>query len=94
MLRVLEAARKLVPIEISSTFCGAHAVPRGGDVETATEDVITNQLTRVMELFHQQGWRVVASADVSAKYFKSKDREYPLDNHSWFLLHDPNTRTE
>ena len=49
MLRVLEAARELVPIEISSTFCGAHAVPRGGDVETATEDVITNQLTRVME---------------------------------------------
>jgi len=49
MLRVLEAARKLVPIEISSTFCGAHAVPLGGDMETATEDVINTQLTRVME---------------------------------------------
>ena len=49
MLRVLEAARKLVPIEISSTFCGAHAVPRGRDMETATEDVINNQLVKVME---------------------------------------------
>lgn len=28
MLRVLERARKEVPIEISSTFCGAHAVPK------------------------------------------------------------------
>ena len=49
MLRVLEAARKLVPIEISSTFCGAHAVPRGGNMDTATEDVINNQLVKVME---------------------------------------------
>lgn len=28
MLRVIERARKEVPIEISSTFCGAHAVPK------------------------------------------------------------------
>jgi len=49
MLRVLEAARKVVPIEISSTFCGAHAVPRGGNMETATKDVINNQLVQVME---------------------------------------------
>ena len=49
MLRVLEEARKLVPIEISSTFCGAHAVPRGGDMEAATEDVINTQLPRVIE---------------------------------------------
>ena len=49
MLRVLEAARKLVPIEISSTFCGAHAVPRGGDMEAATEDVINTQLPQVMK---------------------------------------------
>lgn len=28
MLRVLERAKKELPIEISSTFCGAHAVPR------------------------------------------------------------------
>ena len=48
MLRVLEAARSLVPIEISSTFCGAHAVPRGGDMGSATEAVISQPLPRVM----------------------------------------------
>ena len=66
----------------------------GGYCRGEDQRMIIYELTRVMELFHQQGWRVVASADVSAKYFKSKDREYPLDDHSWFLLHDPNTLTE
>jgi len=33
MLRVLEKARSLVPIEISSTFCGAHSVPKGKSAE-------------------------------------------------------------
>ena len=28
MLRVLERAKKELPIEISSTYCGAHAVPK------------------------------------------------------------------
>ena len=28
MLRVLERAKKELPIDVSSTFCGAHAVPR------------------------------------------------------------------
>ena len=48
MLRVLDSARRRLPIEISSTFCGAHAVPRGSDMETATRDVINNQLEQVM----------------------------------------------
>ena len=48
MLRVLERARKIVPIEISSTFCGGHAVPKGGNAEKATKDVIENQLAQVM----------------------------------------------
>jgi imidazolonepropionase len=28
MLRVLERAKRELPIDISSTFCGAHAVPK------------------------------------------------------------------
>lgn len=28
MLRVLERARRELPIDVSSTFCGAHAVPK------------------------------------------------------------------
>ena len=49
MLRVLETAKQLVPIEISSTFCGAHAVPRGSDMDRAADDVINNQLPHLME---------------------------------------------
>jgi len=49
MLRVLEAAKSLVAIEISSTFCGAHAVPRGSDMNKAAEHVINKQLPAVME---------------------------------------------
>jgi len=48
MLRVLERAKKLVPIEISSTFCGGHAVPKGSNAEKATKDVIENQLAQVL----------------------------------------------
>ena len=68
-------------------FSGAHW--QGED-----QRMIIYHLTRVLELFHQQGWTVVASADVSAKYFKNKNTQYPLDTHSWFLLYDPNTRTQ
>ncbi|PIK37027.1 putative imidazolonepropionase [Apostichopus japonicus] len=50
MLRVLERARKEVPIEISSTFCGAHAVPKGKTAEDATKDVLENQLPAVLDL--------------------------------------------
>eukprot|EP00092_Neocalanus_flemingeri_P018092 GFUD01019581.1.p1 GENE.GFUD01019581.1~~GFUD01019581.1.p1 ORF type:complete len:420 (-),score=125.05 GFUD01019581.1:259-1518(-) len=49
MLRVLERAKKLVPIEISSTFCGGHAVPKGSNAEAATKDVIENQLAAVLK---------------------------------------------
>jgi len=49
MLRVLEKARSLVPVEISSTFCGAHSVPKGSNAEQATKDVIENQLKAVLD---------------------------------------------
>ena len=63
MLRVLEAAKKIVPIEISSTFCGAHAVPRGSDMETATMDVINNQLPAVIKMV-EEGQLEVDNIDV------------------------------
>ena len=49
MLRVLETAKQLVPIEISSTFCGAHAVPKGSDMDRAADDVINNQLPTMIQ---------------------------------------------
>ncbi|XP_040579397.1 probable imidazolonepropionase [Lepeophtheirus salmonis] len=49
MLRVIENGRKFVPIEISSTFCGAHSVPKGMTPEEATENVITKQIPAVLQ---------------------------------------------
>ena len=45
MLRTLEKVSS--PVEISSTFCGAHSVPEGMTMEQATRDVIENQLPAV-----------------------------------------------
>ena len=44
MLKVLEKAKKNQPLEISSTFLGAHSVPKGKRAEEATKDVIQNQV--------------------------------------------------
>jgi len=49
MLRVLELAKAEGNIEISSTFCGAHSVPRGSTQDEATVDVITKQLPAIVK---------------------------------------------
>nr|XP_057923381.1 probable imidazolonepropionase [Doryrhamphus excisus] len=49
MLEVIEEARRTVPINISSTYCGAHAVPKGKSVEEATEDILKVQLPKLKE---------------------------------------------
>lgn len=49
MLEVIEEARNSLPINISSTYCGAHAVPKGKTVEEATEDILQVQLPRLKE---------------------------------------------
>ncbi|XP_029018349.1 probable imidazolonepropionase [Betta splendens] len=49
MLQVIEEARRTLPINISSTYCGAHAVPRGKTVAEATENILQVQLPRLRE---------------------------------------------
>nr|ACO14849.1 Probable imidazolonepropionase [Caligus clemensi] len=49
MLRVIENGRKKVPIEISSTYCGAHSVPKGTTAEEATSDIISHQIPRIIK---------------------------------------------
>ncbi|XP_041457895.1 probable imidazolonepropionase isoform X2 [Lytechinus variegatus] len=53
MLRVLEQAKRDIPIEISSTYCGAHAVPKGMTVQEATQDIINVQIPRIQELMNK-----------------------------------------
>ncbi|XP_056280676.1 probable imidazolonepropionase [Pseudoliparis swirei] len=49
MLEVIEEAARTTPINISSTYCGAHAVPRGKTVAEATEDILQVQLPALKE---------------------------------------------
>ncbi|KAF6032626.1 AMDHD1 [Bugula neritina] len=39
-----------VKSDISVTYCGAHAVPRGKTAKEATEDILTNQIPKLKEL--------------------------------------------
>lgn len=63
MLKVLEKAKKHQPVEISSTFLGAHSVPKGKRAEDATNDVIKWQLSKVMKL-NETGQLNVENIDV------------------------------
>ncbi|XP_073692461.1 probable imidazolonepropionase [Garra rufa] len=47
MLRVINAARNSLPIGISATYCGAHAVPKGKTMEEATRDIVAVQLPKI-----------------------------------------------
>ncbi|KAI1888042.1 hypothetical protein AGOR_G00180980 [Albula goreensis] len=53
MLMVIETARRNLDIGISSTYCGAHAVPKGKTVSEATEDIIKVQLPKLKEKMAQ-----------------------------------------
>ena len=63
MLRVIEKAKSRQPIEISSTYCGAHSVPKGFSEAQATEDVLNNQIPAVMSAINK-GEISVDSIDV------------------------------
>ena len=48
---------------------------------------------RILSNLQALGWNLAASADVSAKFYKHKEQEFPLDIHSWFLLYSPESIT-
>ncbi|KAG2460340.1 HUTI imidazolonepropionase, partial [Polypterus senegalus] len=47
MLTVIEQARQDQPVGISSTFCGAHSVPKGKTAKEATKDIINVHLPQL-----------------------------------------------
>ncbi|XP_069692895.1 probable imidazolonepropionase [Periplaneta americana] len=53
LLRVLHRAKKELPIEISVTYCGAHAVPKGKTAEEATEIIVREQIPQIKSLIDQ-----------------------------------------
>ena len=47
-------------------------------------------LTKILRNMNVLGWKLIASADVSAKYSNPNNQSpRPLDTHSWFFLKDP-----
>uniref|UniRef100_A0A6J0VKD4 Probable imidazolonepropionase n=1 Tax=Pogona vitticeps TaxID=103695 RepID=A0A6J0VKD4_9SAUR len=50
MLRVIERARQELDIGISSTYCGAHSVPKGKNATEAADDIINFHLPKLKEL--------------------------------------------
>ncbi|XP_023709567.1 probable imidazolonepropionase isoform X2 [Cryptotermes secundus] len=54
LLQVLQRAKEELPIEISLTYCGAHAVPKGKTPEEATEIIIRDQIPRLKNMMDQK----------------------------------------
>ncbi|XP_044083781.1 probable imidazolonepropionase [Neovison vison] len=50
MLRVIERARRQLPIGISATYCGAHSVPKGKTASEAADEIISSHLPKLKEL--------------------------------------------
>nr|XP_053653243.1 probable imidazolonepropionase [Cherax quadricarinatus] len=97
MLRVLEKARPHANLTISSTFCGAHSVPRGLTAEEATRLVIEEQLPAVkagivagelqvdsIDVFCEQG---VFDVDQSRRILEAGHREGLMINFHAEELH-------
>ena len=45
-------------MDISTTYCGAHAIPRGKTMEEATHDVVNNQIPQIKALVESGDLRV------------------------------------
>ncbi|KAF4523408.1 hypothetical protein B566_EDAN007879 [Ephemera danica] len=50
LLRIIERAKRDLDVEISPTYCGAHAVPRGLTSTEATNKVINEQIPEIKQL--------------------------------------------
>jgi len=68
MLRVIEAVKRKVPVEIVSTYLGAHSIPPGKTADEQTEDIVNNQIPAIakmrdagklsvefVDVFHEKG---------------------------------------
>ena len=58
---------------------------------SSDQRIMMHLLTKILRRMNVSGWKLVASADVSAKYREntSSQSPRPIDNHSWFFLKDP-----
>ncbi|CAJ0942226.1 unnamed protein product, partial [Mesorhabditis belari] len=64
MLKVLERVNREGPLEISGTFCGAHAVPRGTDEHTQTHLIAGEMLDLIRKCKENGELKCVENIDV------------------------------
>lgn len=82
-------------IKFEGAFIGSHQIKLQGDAwggGTGNEWLLARcMMAFVLKALTERGWRVVCSADVSAKYHQNSDKwVYPLDVHSWFIAYSGN----
>ncbi|KAK6176861.1 hypothetical protein SNE40_015079 [Patella caerulea] len=58
MLRVIDRGKKLGGIDISCTYCGAHAIPKNKTASEATKDVLENQIPAIKSQIDDQNMSV------------------------------------
>ncbi|XP_074645746.1 putative imidazolonepropionase isoform X2 [Tubulanus polymorphus] len=63
MLEVINKAKTKEIIDISTTYCAAHAIPQGKSAEEATDDIVNNHIPRIDELM-KSGRMSVDNIDV------------------------------
>ena len=68
MLRVIQRAKKLVPMDIVMTLLAAHSVPEGYTSEEATEMIVREMVPAVLDL-KQRGELDVELIDISPRFF-------------------------
>ena len=66
MLRVIQRAKKLVPMDIVMTLLAAHSVPEGYTSEEATEMIVREMVPAVLDL-KQRGELDVELIDISPR---------------------------
>lgn len=67
MLRVIQRAKKLVPMDIVMSLLAAHSVPEGYTSEEATEMIVHEMVPAVLDL-KQRGELEVELIDISPRF--------------------------
>lgn len=64
MLKVIQQAHDMHPVDLVANYCGAHSVPKGSTADEATKDIITHQLPEIMRQKVSLGLETLEMIDV------------------------------
>ncbi|CAD5225121.1 unnamed protein product [Bursaphelenchus okinawaensis] len=64
MLKVINQASQESPVELSATFCGAHAVPKGVSEQEQTDLIVNEMIPKLTEERRNGGLKTLENIDV------------------------------